>query len=104
VPAIGVRLMWTSNTDMKIDTRVSGASPRSPTSSRGTGTFWIIVTRPSAGAMISPSPVGVVRTGSRKKVSTQTTTASSGQNSTLVSTVPSNVMPRAMAAYLCPSG
>ncbi|PAV93473.1 hypothetical protein WR25_24904 [Diploscapter pachys] len=54
--------------------------------------------------MINPSPVGVVRTGSRKKVSTQTTTASSGQNSTLVSTVPSNVMPRAMAAYLCPSG
>jgi len=38
--AVAVQLLLQhSNTDMKIDTRVSGASPRSPISSRGTGTF-----------------------------------------------------------------
>ena len=46
------------------------ARPR-PRNSRGGGTVAIIVTSPSAGAMISPSPCGVVRIGSRKKAATQ---------------------------------
>ena len=47
--------MWTSNTLMKIETRVYSASarPPSPASSRGGGTLAIIVTSPSAGATIS---------------------------------------------------
>jgi hypothetical protein len=42
----------------------------------------------------------VVRTGSRKKVATQITTPTIGQNSTWLSIVSSNVMPVAMATYL----
>ena len=69
VPVIGVRLMCTSNTLMKIETRTTGSalSIPSPCSSRGGGTLVIIVTSPSAGETIRPSPTGVVRTGSRKK-------------------------------------
>src|SRR5439155_6069149 len=54
-----------SYTDMKMETRVMGSSPRpsSPISSFGAGTLAIIVTMPSAGAMTSPSPFGVVRIG-----------------------------------------
>ena len=76
-PAIGARLMWTSNTLMKIDTRVysPSARPSGPRSSGGGGTLAIIVISPSAGATISLSPRGVVRTGSRKKVATQIVSA-----------------------------
>ena len=69
--------MWTSNTLMKIDTRVysPSARPSAPRSSGGGGTLAIIVIRPSAGATISFSPRGVVRIGSRKKVATQMVSA-----------------------------
>ncbi len=70
--------MWTSNTLMKIDTRVN--SPlSSPASSGGAGTRTIIVTSPSAGATISLGSVGVVRIGSRKNVATQIVTNTSSQ-------------------------
>ena len=79
-PAIGERLMWTSNTLMKIDTRVnSPARPPSPASSSGGGTRLIIVTSPSAGATISLGSAGVVRTGSRKKAATQIVRPTSSQ-------------------------
>src|SRR5688500_9695315 len=66
---------------MKIDTRVSGPSPSAsgPAISGGGSTSAIIVIIPSAGAMISPSPLGVVRIGSRKKAATHKVTAASGQ-------------------------
>src|SRR6185369_826050 len=72
-PAIGVRLICTSNTLMKIETRVylPSSSPSGPRSSGGGGTSTIIVTNPSAGETINLSPRGVVRTGSRKKAATQ---------------------------------
>src|SRR4029450_4140925 len=72
VPAIGERLMWTSNTLMKIETRVnSPVRPPSPASSSGALTRLIIVTRPSAGATISLGSPGVVLIGSRKNAATQ---------------------------------
>ena len=83
VPPTGARLMWTSNTDMKIDTRTSGSasSASSPTSSRGGATVSISVTSPSAGATISPSPCGTARTGSRKKAAIHSVTAAIGHAS-----------------------
>ena len=96
--------MCTSNTDMKIDTRTIGASPNSPTSSRGTGTRWIIVTSPSAGATIRSSPCGVVRTGSRKNAATQMHRPTNGQNRTWLIAVAIRVSPPAIRTYLRPSG
>ena len=68
---------------MKIEMRVdgSGARPPWPDSSVGGRTWAIIVTMPSAGAMISPSPFGVVRIGSRKKAATHKVRPASGQAS-----------------------
>ena len=72
--------MWTSNTLMKIDTRVnSPESPPSPASSSGAVTRLIIVTSPSAGATISFGSAGVVRIGSRKKAATQMVSPTSSQ-------------------------
>ena len=57
--------MWQSNTLMKIDTRGNCFSLK-PISTGGTAsTIWL--TRPSAGATMSPSRTGVTRCGSRKK-------------------------------------
>ena len=76
-PVIGERLMCTSNTLMKIETRVysPSARPSAPRSSGGGGTLAIIVISPSAGATIKLSPRGVVRIGSRKKAATQMVSA-----------------------------
>ena len=72
--------MWTSNTLMKIETRVNSPdSPPSPASSSGAGTRLIIVTSPSAGATISLGSAGVVRTGSRKNAATQIVRPTSSQ-------------------------
>ena len=78
-PAIGARLMCTSNTLMKIDTRVYSPSAiaSGPRSCGGGGTLEISVINPSAGAMISFSLRGVVRMGSRKKAATQIATPTS---------------------------
>src|SRR3546814_10446402 len=62
-----------SNTLMKMGTRMtgSGSSPPSPlVSSWGGVTSWIIVTSPSAGEAITPSPEGVALLGSRKNAAT----------------------------------
>src|SRR3546814_11607841 len=76
--------MWTSNTLMKIDTRSIGASPNpsGPAISGGGGTSAIWVTSPSAGATIRSAPVGVIRTGSRKKAPTQMVRPSISHGST----------------------
>src|ERR1700743_2610003 len=60
VPPIGARFTCTSNTDMKIDTRVTGSAPSAPCpiSSRGGGTVAIIVTSPSAGAADAAGAAG----------------------------------------------
>ena len=69
---------------MKIDTRTSGASPSDRRPARADGApRSIIVTSPSAGATISPSPCGVMRTGSRKNAATQIVSPTSGQNRTM---------------------
>ena len=64
-PLIGLRLMWQSNTLMKIETRGSGRSPSSSSFGGTALTTWL--TRPSAGATMMPSRTGVTRAGSRKK-------------------------------------
>ena len=97
-------MIWTSNTDMKIETRTIGSVPSSPVSSRGTGTRSIIVTSPSAGAITRSSPRGVVRTGSRKNAATHTVSPSIGQKKMLEAIVSSRVRPNAMATNFCPSG
>jgi hypothetical protein len=109
VPAIGVRLMWTSKTLMKMETRITGSGdmPSSPSiSSAGGGTVAIRVTMPSAGATISPSPVGVVRTGSRKKAAVQIVTIANSQPTTSQSITHQNkaVIAAAMTTNLRPSG
>ena len=107
VPAIGLRLMWTSNTDMKIETRNTGSagSPPSPSSSRGGGTRATSVTTPSAGATITPSPRGVTRTGSRKKAIDHSVMPSIGQAIRLsLNTASSSVTAPKMRMNLWPSG
>ena len=100
--------MCTSKTLMKIETRISGssASPSGPTSSLGGGTVVIIVTIPSAGAMISPSPVGVVRIGSRKKAAIQAASPMLSQPSQSQSITHQNrrAIATAMTTNLRPSG
>src|ERR1051325_1402513 len=64
-PLTGLRFTWQSNTLMKIETRVSGFTPR-PSSAGGTA-LMMRLTRPSAGATTMPSRTGVTRGGSRKK-------------------------------------
>ena len=61
--------MCTSNTLMKIETRVYSAVGEAlrPGKLAGGGTLAIIVISPSAGATMKLSPRGVVRIGSRKK-------------------------------------
>ena len=74
--------MCTSNTLMKIDTRVYSPSARPSGAARargGGGTLAIIVISPSAGATINLSPRGVVRIGSRKKAATQIVRPTSSQ-------------------------
>jgi hypothetical protein len=105
-PAIGERLMWTSNTLMKIDTRVnSPRRPPSPASSGGGGPWLIIVTSPSAGATISLDRRGVVRIGSRKKAATQIVTPISSQpRKWLTGCRSASAMNAAMTVNLRPSG
>src|SRR3954452_18119720 len=100
--------MWTSNTDMKIETRVIGSlpSPSSPASSGGGGTAAIIVTMPSAGAVTSPSPLGVVRIGSRKEAATQSVTPARIQpsQSQPTTTQKNKAIAAAITTNLRPSG
>src|SRR5579884_1714770 len=106
-PEIGERLIWTSNTLMKIDTRVYSPSlrPSAPRSSGGGGTLTIIVIKPSAGAMISLSPRGVVRIGSRKKVATQIVRPTSSQPRKFqCSRKANNVIAPTPTVYFRPSG
>src|SRR3546814_19022797 len=74
--------MWTSNTLMKMETRMtgSGSSPPSPlVSSWGGVPSWIIVTSPSAGEAITPPPEGVALIGSRKNAATPRVMPANGQ-------------------------
>ena len=64
-PLTGVRFTWQSNTLMKTETRGSGVVPSA--SSGGGTALTTRLTRPSAGEMTRPSPIGVTRGGSRKK-------------------------------------
>ena len=64
-PLTGLRLMWQSNTLMKMETRGSGRSPSSSSFGGTALTIWL--TRPSAGDTTMPSRTGVTRGGSRKK-------------------------------------
>ena len=108
---MGDRLMWTSNTDMKIDTRLQGPGgrPPSPASCRGTSTSEIWQTSPSAGDTINPAPRGVTRTGSRKNAATHNVTPAISQASTCQKW-PLRMKPRVkviaaeMATNLIPSG
>src|SRR3982750_363559 len=99
--------MWTSNTLMKIDTRVysPSARPSGPRSSGGGGTLAIMVISPSAGATINLSPRGVVRTGSRKKVATQIVAPISSQpKKWLINVYIARAATPAITTYLRPSG
>ena len=91
---------------MKTVTRVTRPSPRPPSPSnwRGTSTLVIRLTRPSAGDTIKFSPIGVTRTGSRKKAATQIAMPSSTKlsavhsstsplNRTAASAIPRNLRP-----------
>ena len=96
--------MWTSNTLMKIDTRVNSPG-MSPASSGGGPTLLIIVTSPSAGATISAGSCGVVRIGSRKKVATQIVTITSSHPKMSGRTEKAiSVMTAAIRVNLRPSG
>src|SRR5579885_457028 len=75
MPATGQRLMWQSNTLIKIEIRGSGVDPRPNSCGGDRVVIWL--TRPSAGATTKPSRTGVTRGGSRKKKAHQ-----------IVSTVP----------------
>src|SRR3546814_16046873 len=57
-------------------------NPSGPAISGGGGTSAIWVTSPSAGATIRSAPVGVIRTGSRKKAPTQMVRPSISHGST----------------------
>src|SRR5207248_6784084 len=99
--------MCTSNTLMKIDTRVysPSSSASGPRSSGGGGTLVIIVIKPSAGATMNLSPRGVVRTGSRKKAATQIVAPTQSQpRAWLTATYTISVTNAAPTAYLRPSG
>src|SRR3546814_4446172 len=65
--------------DWSSDVRSSDLSPL--VSSWGGVTSWIIVTSPSAGEAITPSPEGVALTGSRKNAATHRVMPAIGQAS-----------------------
>jgi len=99
--------MWTSNTLMKIDTRsmVASERPSAPAISGGGGTSAICVTSPSAGAITRSAPVGVTRTGSRKKAATQIVRPSISQpNISQPSSQKHSVTTPAISTNLRPSG
>ena len=107
VPRMGVRLMCTSNTLIKIDTLVIGwsPSPSGPRNSTGGCTFSIKVTSPSAGATTKRSSMGVARAGSRKNDNVQTVTAPMGHASVSQAIKAKNrVMQAAISPNLRPSG
>ena len=112
MPAIGARLMCTSNTLMKIDTRVTGSRasegvplPSSIVSSAGGSTCAISETRPSAGETMKASSCGTTRSGSRKKANTPSERNAIGQ--AIVShamNAAARLMPTAISPNLRPSG